>query len=119
MAVTNSRGVIDHPAYRHDRQRRLGTVPAAVLGEVHPHARRRLLERLDGAEVLPNTSGSQARAPSFIRSIIRAYLSGFSAGTQSGSLMRPILSQRSARPVVCSKRSNSTRTSAAAWPFPP
>src|SRR5262249_21768258 len=43
---------IGHPSQRHDRKRSLGTLPLAVLGEVHPHAGRRLLERLDGAEVL-------------------------------------------------------------------
>src|ERR1700675_1867977 len=57
----------------------------------------------------PNTSGSQVSAPSFIRSIFRPYLSGVSAATQSGSLMSPIFSHRSARGTVCSMRSRSIR----------
>src|SRR5206468_6421481 len=57
----------------------------------------------------PNTSGSQVSAPSFIRSIIRPYLSGFSARTQSGSLMSPIFSHRSARGKVCNIRNRSIR----------
>src|SRR3954467_5232275 len=57
----------------------------------------------------PKTSGSQVSVPSFIRSIIRPYWSGFSAGTQSGSLMRPIFSHRSERGTVCSIRNRSIR----------
>jgi hypothetical protein len=44
-------GGIRYPAHRHDRKRRLGTPSVAVLGEDHPHARRRLLERPDGTEI--------------------------------------------------------------------
>src|SRR3954471_8180525 len=58
----------------------------------------------------PNTSGSQVSVPSFIRSIMRPYWSGFSAGTQSGSLMSPTFSHRSDRFKVCSIRRRSTRT---------
>src|SRR5437764_8107242 len=58
----------------------------------------------------PKTSGSQVSVPSFIRSIIRPYWSGFSAGTQSGSLMSPIFSHRSDRGEVFSIRRRSNRT---------
>src|SRR5882724_9324680 len=57
----------------------------------------------------PKTSGSQVSEPSFIRSIFRPYWSGLSAGTQSGSLMSPIFSHRSARGTVCSRRRSSIR----------
>src|SRR6266851_5261614 len=57
----------------------------------------------------PKTSGSQVSAPSFIRSIIRPYWSGFSAATQSGSLISPIFSHLSERGTVCSVRRRSTR----------
>src|SRR3954447_5296447 len=57
----------------------------------------------------PNTSGSQVSVPSFIRSIMRPYWSGFSAGTQSGSLMSPTFSHRSERFKVCSIRRRSIR----------
>src|SRR5216684_97879 len=57
----------------------------------------------------PNTSGSQVSAPSFIRSILRPYLSGFSAATLSGSLISPIFSHRSERGTVFSIRRRSTR----------
>src|SRR5262249_15923156 len=66
----------------------------------------------------PKTSGSHVREPSFIRSIMRPYWSGFSAGTQSGSLMRPILSQRSARGVVCNMRRKSWCTLVTLTLFP-
>ena len=66
----------------------------------------------------PKTSGSQVSVPSFIRSIRRPYWSGFSAGTQSGSLMSPIFSHRSERGTVCSIRRRSIRavsTFASCW----
>src|SRR6266849_1507136 len=44
----------------------------------------------------PNTSGSQVSAPSFIRSIVRPYLSGFSVVAVSGKKMSQICSDRSA-----------------------
>src|SRR6516225_2829767 len=45
---------IGRPAHRHDCKGCLGALLLTVLGEVHAHAGRRLLERLDGAEVLPH-----------------------------------------------------------------
>src|SRR3954462_12103056 len=57
----------------------------------------------------PKTSGSQVSVPSFIRSIRKPYWSGFSAGTQSGSLMSPTFSHRWERGTVCNIRRRSIR----------
>ena len=45
-------GGVGHPAHRHDHERSLSAVSCAVLRENHPHAARRLLERLDATEAL-------------------------------------------------------------------
>src|SRR4051812_30880218 len=54
------RGVFPPPPPPPARQRGLGSVAAPVLGEVHAHARRRLLERLDGAEALAHHHARRA-----------------------------------------------------------
>src|SRR4030095_11612354 len=45
-------GCIGHPAYRYDRERSLRAFPRAIFREDHAHADRRLLERINLAEVL-------------------------------------------------------------------
>ena len=53
---------VSDPTYRNDRQRRLSARAIAVLGEIHPHACRRLLEQLDCAEILAHHNAQLAES---------------------------------------------------------
>src|SRR5215471_21020040 len=56
-------GTIGHPAHCHHYKRRLGTVPLAILREVHADSCRGLLERLDSAEILLNHHARFSECP--------------------------------------------------------